>query len=174
MDFVAKAEIRSWPLVGWLASQTGTLFVARDRRRDTGRVLSDVELALRQRRNLCLFPEGTTTDGSELKPFKPSLLQAAVKTGALLWPVAIRYPAVDGGINRAIAYCGNITFWQSLRAVLRQKELLIELYFAEPLPASGQDRQHLAQQARQSIASLLHLPPHAASDIPGGPPAVPQ
>ncbi len=174
MDFVAKAEIRDWPLMGWLAERTGTLFVARHRRHDTGRVMSDVEQALGQQRSLCFFPEGTTTDGSELRPFKPSLFQAAINAGTPVWPVAIRYPAADGGINRAVAYWGDITLWQSLRAVLQQQDILIELHFAEPLPVSGQERRRLAQQAGQSIAALLHLPYHRAPDTPGDPPAVPR
>lgn len=171
VDFVAKAEIRGWPLMGWLAERCGTLFVERHRRHDTGRVMSGVEQALRQGRCLCFFPEGTTTDGSELKPFKPSLFQAAINANAPVWPVAIRYPAADGSINRAVAYCGAITLWQSLCAVLRQREIPIELTFAAPLAAAGQERRHLAQQARHSIASLQRLPRHRAPDTRGDPPA---
>lgn len=160
MQLVAKAEIRAWPMVGWLAQQTGTLFIERERRHDTGRVVRDVKQALRQGGSLCFFPEGTTTDGTQLKPFKTSLMQAAIDAEARVWPLAIRYPGADGRPNTAIAYHGNMTMAQSLRAVLKQREILIELEFAAPIPAAGHDRRQLSRQARQAIAALLNLPPH--------------
>ena len=160
MQFVAKAEIRDWPMVGWLAQQTGTLFIERERRHDTGRVVRDVKQALRQGGCLCFFPEGTTTDGTQLKPFKTSLMQAAIDAEAQVWPLAIRYPGADGRPNTAIAYHGTMTMAQSLRAVLKQREILIELEFAAPIPAAGHDRRQLSHAARQAIAALLHQPPH--------------
>lgn len=171
MHFVAKSEIRRWPVIGWLAAQTGTLFVARERRHDTGRVMNGVEQALRQEQCLCFFPEGTTTDGTELKPFKSSLFQAAINAGAQVWPVAIHYPAADGGTNTAVAYHGDTTLWQSLKQVLKQREIVIELHFSPPLLAEGQERRHLSHHARQAISSSLHLRRHKAPGTHGGLPA---
>lgn len=160
MRFVAKAEIRSWPLVGWLAERTGTLFITRERRHDTGRVVRAVEQALRDGACLCLFPEGTTSDGTRLMPFKASLTQAAIAAQAQLWPLAIRYPDADGQPNTAIAYHGDMTMKQSLREVLKQPQIEIELEFAAPLQAGGLERRALAAQARSAIAALLNLPAH--------------
>ena len=160
MRFVAKAEIRDWPLVGWLAAQTGTLFITRERRHDTGRVVRAVEQALREGGCLCLFPEGTTSDGTRLMPFKASLTQAAIAAHAQLWPLAIRYPAEGGRPNTAIAYHGDMTMAQSLRQVLEQKKIEIELQFASPMQASARERRELAAQARREIAALLNLPAH--------------
>lgn len=171
LRFVAKSDIRGWPLIGWLAAQTGTLFIERERRRDTGRVMNGVEQALRQDDCLCFFPEGTTSDGSEVKPFKSSLFQAAINAGAEVWPVALRYPAADGGPNTAVAYCGDITLWQSLRAVLRQQEIRVEVYFAPPLAAAGQERRHLSHRARHAIVSALHPNPRTVPGTHAGPPA---
>lgn len=160
MRFIAKAEIRDWPLVGWLARRTGTLFIERERRQDTGRVVKDVERALRAGACLCLFPEGTTSDGTQLKPFKASLTQAAIAAQAQLWPLAIRYPGADGRPNTAVAYFGEMTMTQSLWAVLKQPKIEIELNFAAPLAAGACTRRELSQQARRAIAALLNLPPH--------------
>jgi 1-acyl-sn-glycerol-3-phosphate acyltransferase len=130
--------------------------------------MNDVEQALRQERCLCVFPEGTTTDGNDLKPFKSSLFQAAINTGAEVWPVAIHYPKADGGTNTAVAYHGNTTLWQSLQAVLQQREITVELHLTPPLPAQGQERRHLSHHARQSISSSLHLRRHKAPEKSGG------
>lgn len=170
MQFVAKADIRDWPLIGWLAQQTGTLFITREKRHDTGRAVRSVAQALARGECLCFFPEGTTTDGTELKSFKPSLFQAAIDTGAEVWPLAIRYPAADGGANTAVAYYGDMTLAQSLWAVLQQREIVIELDFAAPIKAA-QERRQLAQQARQAIASRLPLHPRKAPGTAAYPPA---
>lgn len=170
VHFVAKADIRNWPLIGWLAHHTGTLFIEREKRHDTGRAVHSVAQALARGECLCFFPEGTTTDGTELKPFKPSLFQAAIDTGAEVWPLAIRYPDAEGGANTAVAYCGDITMAQSLWAVLQQREVVVELDFAAPIGAV-QERRQLAQQARQAIASRLPLHPRKAPETAAYPPA---
>ncbi len=172
INFVAKSEVRQWPLIGWLAEKTGTIFIERARRHDTGRTANGMEQGLRDGKCLCLFPEGTTTDGTELKPFKTGLMQAAINAGGTVRPVAIRYPNPDGSPNVAVAYEGETTLLQSLAAVLSQQEVVVELHFAPPIPATGQERRHLSHLARHAISSLLHLPKHKAPEIHGDPPDV--
>lgn len=173
MRFVAKSEIREWPVIGWLAEKSGTLFIARHKRQEVGRTMNSVEQALSQDDCLCFFPEGTTTDGTVLQPFKSSLFQAAINANGLVWPLAIHYPDASGGTNTEVAYWGDITMQQSLWAVLRQKEIVVELRFAAPLPAAGQERRHLSHHARQAIASRLplarHKAPETGADLPGAP-----
>lgn len=168
MHFVAKSEIRGWPLIGLLATRTGTLFIERRQRHDTARVMNGVEQALQRDECLCFFPEGTTTDGTELKPFKSSLFQAAINADASVWPLAIHYPRPDGSPNTAIAYHGAVTLWQSLWEVLKQREVVVELHFSPPLQAQGEERRHLSRQARHAIASSLHLRRHRAPGTRGG------
>ena len=170
VNFVAKSEVRGWPVIGWLAQQVGTLFIERARRHDTGRTASSMEEGLRRNECLCLFPEGTTTDGTELKPFKTGLLQAAINTEATVWPVALRYPGTEGKVNTEVAYDGDTTLLESMQAVLKQREIIVELHFAEPIAAAGSERRHLSHQARHAISSLLHLPKHTAPETPAGPP----
>jgi 1-acyl-sn-glycerol-3-phosphate acyltransferase len=171
MRFVSKSEIRDWPIIGWLAEHAGTLFVTRHKRQQTGQTMNSVEEALRENDNLCFFPEGTTTDGTELKPFKSSLFQAAVNARARVWPMMIFYPHPHGGANTEVAYSGDITMLQSLRAVLSQKEIRVELEFAEPLETEWSERRQLAQQARQAIACrwtrLAHTAPDTGAGLPG-------
>ena len=101
--FVSKLEVRSWPVVGWLASQTGTLFIDRSKRHDTARVNDEVSTILKQGGCVAVFPEGTTSNGSMLRTFHASLLQPAVLSQSHIWPAAIRYSHADGSLNMALA-----------------------------------------------------------------------
>ncbi|MDR2220292.1 MAG: 1-acyl-sn-glycerol-3-phosphate acyltransferase [Methylobacillus sp.] len=174
MRFVAKSEVRRWPIIGWLSAQTGTLFVERNKRQETGEAINSVEDALRNNDNLCFFPEGTSTDGTTLQPFKTSLFQAAVNVRAHVCPVMIFYPHPHGGANTEAAFYGDLTLITSLRSVLSQKEIVVELDFAEPLEASQNDRRQLAEQSRAAIAyrwnRLLRTVPETAADLPAATP----
>ncbi|MEO6430528.1 MAG: lysophospholipid acyltransferase family protein, partial [Nitrosospira sp.] len=99
--FVAKAEIRDWPLFGWLSRNVGTLFIERTKRRDTARINEHIGDALTIGDRVAVFPEGTTSDGTLLRHFHASLLQPAIMVAALVYPVAIRYTDTAGEISRA-------------------------------------------------------------------------
>lgn len=176
VHFIAKSDIRSWPLLGWLADKSGTLFIERARRQDTGRVARTATRALDDGHCLCFFPEGTTTDGSHMLPFKTGLLQPALDAEAVIWPVAICYPletqGEKQGINTAMAYWGDISMWQSLTAILAQRHAVAELHFGAPIRHWQQDRRTLAVHLREIISSLQHPQAHAAPASPSGHPAV--
>ena len=93
MRFVAKAELAKWPVAGRLIRGVGTLFVERDRRKDAHRVNGRAASALARGDIVAVFPEGTTTDGTDVLPFKSSLLQPIVDAQGHVQPVAIRYRA---------------------------------------------------------------------------------
>ena len=80
--FVSKREIKSWPVVGWLAQMGGTLFVNRERRVQVGRVNDEIQAALNQGALVVLFPEGTSSNGQTVLPFKSSLLEPAAQSSA--------------------------------------------------------------------------------------------
>lgn len=169
--FVAKSEVRNWPVIGWLSKKGGVIFIERARRRDTSRVSGAGAEALRGGDCLCVFPEGTTSDGTHLRPFRSSLLQSAVDAGVPVWPVAVCYPKADGTPNTAVAYAGDTTMAQSMHAILGQREIIVHLTFAPPIFPEGRDRRQLAQAAEVVISSLARLPvratPGTASDPPG-------
>lgn len=168
--FVAKSEMRDWPVIGWLSKKTGVIFIERARRHDTSRVSVAAAAVLRGGDCLCVFPEGTTSDGTHLYPFKSSLLQSAVDTGAPVWPVAVRYPMQDGTPNTAVAYAGDTTMAQSMHAILGLREIVVQLTFAAPILPHGRDRRELAQVAETVISSLVRLPVRAAPGTPSGRP----
>ncbi|MCX7627328.1 MAG: 1-acyl-sn-glycerol-3-phosphate acyltransferase [Methylophilaceae bacterium] len=171
MRFVAKSEVRAWPIIGWLSEKVGVIFIERGRRHDTARVSGVGAEALRQGHSVCVFAEGTTSDGTHLYPFKSSLLQSAVDAGALVWPIALQYRDTHGRLNTAVAYTGDVTMFQSLCAVLAQREIVVRLIFAEPMPAVQRDRRTLTRAAESAIAALAHLPVRATPETTVDPPA---
>ena len=167
--FVSKSEVRSWPVVGWLSHKTGTLFIDRTKRHDTARVNHEMSAALSNGGCLAVFPEGTTSNGSMLRPFHASLLQPVVHSKSTLWPVAIRYMHPDGSLNTAPAYADDISFGISLLQILSQPVIHAELVFSEPIHTHGKTRRELAKVAEQTIASVLNLAvPGKQSEIPDG------
>jgi 1-acyl-sn-glycerol-3-phosphate acyltransferase len=102
--FVAKAEIAKWPVVSRMIRGAGTVFIERERRRDTHRVTRMMATVLASGDVVAIFPEGTTTYGDDVLPFKSSLLQPIVEADGHVQPVAIRYRTPDGEPSLAPSY----------------------------------------------------------------------
>ena len=152
--FVSKAEVRDWPVIGWLAAKLDTAFVQREKRSDAKRIMHELAERLKQGRLICVFPEGTTSDGVELLPFHANMFQAAVSAGVPVQPICLMYEDAQGRQSTAPAYVGDITLGQSLDALLRHGPLTVHVYVGAPLPA-GTDRRALARQAQNAVASAL-------------------
>lgn len=159
VKFIAKSEIQNWPIFGYLA-KVNALFIDRTKRHDAARVVDITAQSLQAGDNLCLFPEGTTTDGSEMKSFKSSLIQAAIQAKATIRPFVIRYPLPDGSINTHMAYAGDITLPESMNAVLNQKNPVVELTFLTPISLADTttpDRRELTLHIEQLVRQELNL-----------------
>jgi 1-acyl-sn-glycerol-3-phosphate acyltransferase len=156
--FVAKSDIRRWPLIGWLVGRAGTIFIEREKRHDTARTNRVIIDTLARGELVGIFPEGTTTDGSELKPFHASLFQPAVGAGARIVAVGLRYPGTGEGPNLDAAYTGDRSLLESLRLILRHPTLRAELIFAGIVDVSGKTRREIAREAEALIAGALRLP----------------
>lgn len=172
--FIAKSEIRDWPVAGWICERAGTIFIRRARRHDTARINDLVHAALVEGDCVGLFPEGTTTEGDRLLKFHSSLFEPAVANAAHVYPAAIRYEHPDGTLCRAAAYVGEISFVQSLGLVIRQRETVARITFGERIPPDGRTRREVAAHAFERVASLLSLPgpdraPRTASGREGEP-----
>lgn len=169
--FVAKSEVRRWPLVGWLAARTGTLFIERGKSRPAARINQAIHAAFERGESIAIFPEGSTTHGLAPTRFHASLLQPAVDAAALVYPVALRYLDAEGNVSVAAAYVGETTLAQSLRSILRSRAIRAELRFLPPIDAGGKSRRELAAQAQAAIAAALNLPVSGkAPDRRAGPP----
>jgi 1-acyl-sn-glycerol-3-phosphate acyltransferase len=170
--FVAKSEIRRWPLLGFLVKHAGTIFIERDKRRDTARTNRLIVQALSRGEYVAMFPEGTTTDGTEVKPYHASLFQPAVGAGATVAVVALRYVHPDGTLDMSAHYAGERSLLDSVRSVLSQPTLHAEVIFAGEVSVKGKTRRQIAIEAERATASALRLPPpHRRPGTAGGHPA---
>jgi 1-acyl-sn-glycerol-3-phosphate acyltransferase len=153
--FVAKSEVRQWPLIGWLCAHTGTLFVERDKRRDAARVNREIAEALASGDCVGIYPEGSTTDGCDVKPFNPSLLQPAIDAKAKVIPVALRYLLSDGRPAITAAYIGDMTLWDSIWQLVSARHMVVELVFFPALASQNYDRRSLALHLQNTIGSVV-------------------
>lgn len=155
--FVAKAEIKRWPILGRMSRNVGTLFIERAKRADTLRINQQISEVMERGERITVFPEGTTSDGTQLNHFHASLLQSAVITDALLYPVAIRYRNSAGGISQEAAYIES-SLVLSLQKILSQTRIDAELTFNLPISCGMKNRRELARLSEQAIADTLSLP----------------
>lgn len=155
MRFVAKSEVRRWPVIGWLCARAGTLFIARGKARDAARINRHMTELLQQGECLAVFPEGTTTDGSHVAHFHASLLQPAIAAGAPVHPVAIRYQDDLGWRSSAAAYYDDISFGTSMWRILRTPELHVRLIATAPMESADSERRTLARNAHRHIVTAL-------------------
>jgi len=170
VHFVSKAEVRAWPVAGWLARKTGTLFIERGRRADTARINAEMRSLMQGGAWVAVFPEGTTSDGRGLRRFLPSLLQPAVELNCPIVPAALRYRTLAGEHSSVPAYIDEISMWQSLKNIVGEPGIVAELQFGEPLLPNGH-RRDLAAQAEAACARLLGVSPARTSpdfDSPEG------
>lgn len=154
--FVAKSEVRRWPVIGWLCQKTGTLFIEREQRRDTARLNRLIQETMQAGDPVAVFPEATSTDGSEVRKFHSSLLQPALDVKAALLPVAIRYGRADGSLCVEAAYDGEKSLWDTLRLMLTQRRIDAHLHFLPPVRVDDRRRRELAQAVRELIVRQLY------------------
>lgn len=160
--FVARAEVRRWPVIGWLSRKAGTLFIERSRRRDTAKLNLMLAEVMQAGESVAVFPEATATDGSEVLKFHSSLLQPALTARAALCPVAIRFSRADGTLCTEVAYDGDKSLWDTLRLMLTQRAIHAHVHFLAPLAGDDRHRRELAQTAREAILQTLFPPSHGS------------
>ena len=171
--FVAKADVARWPALGRFAQAVGTLFVERGRRHAVAEVNRAVAARLAAGQHIGIFPEGTTTDGSQLLHFHANLLQAAIDSGAPVVPVALRYHQ-GGTRSDAAAYVGEMNLAQSIWRILCAPRLGAELHWLPAIATSGRDRRALAHAAHAAIGEALALTlPRSAAELADTEPASP-
>ncbi|WP_280290380.1 lysophospholipid acyltransferase family protein [Pseudomonas sp. BN417] len=153
LSFLSKAEVRTWPVAGWLAHKAGTLFIRRGSG-DSGLVGQQLGRHLGEGRHLLIFPEGTTTDGSLLKTFHSRLLTSAVETEVPVQPVAIRYLR-DGERDGVAPFIGEDDLLSHLVRLLRSDLAEVQIQLLEPIPSQGLSRTVLSQKAKSAVQRAL-------------------
>ena len=167
--FVSKAEIRKWPLIGWFAQNLDTVFIEREKRSDARRIMHELAARLERGELMCVFPEGTTSDGLALKPFHSNMFQAAVSAGRPVQPLCIMYEDAQGRQSVAPAYIDDLSLKDSLDAMLKAGPLTAHVYVGEALEP-GDDRRKLAARAEEAVGQALEAMREGArhSDAPDG------
>ena len=153
--FVAKAETAKVPLVGWLARLNRTVFVQREARMDVAEQINAVREALADNWSVTIFPEGTTTDGRSLLPFKSSMLKILEPPppSVMVQPVLIDY----GALAEEIGWVGDETGLDNAKRILsRRGSFRVKLHFLPPFaPADDPGRKAIAARARAEIEAAL-------------------
>jgi 1-acyl-sn-glycerol-3-phosphate acyltransferase len=153
--FVAKAEARRWPLLGWALARHGTLFIERRPCRALLRLNEEIALRLARGEAVAAFPEGTSTAGAGVLAFKPALFQPAVRGGHPVQVIALAYRNSDGTRCAAAAFVGSMTLWQSLRAIAALPALGVEVRDCGRIDSAGLHRKQAARLAHAAIQSRV-------------------
>lgn len=153
LSFLSKAEVRRWPLAGWLASQAGTLFIRRGAG-DAQCLRTQIGRQLSAERPLLIFPEGTTGTGRALRPFHGRLLAGAIDTGTPVQPVAIEYRR-NGAPDDVAPFVGEDELLGHLLRLLALPRGQVRIHLLEPIASAGMERAVLAWQTQQAVQQAL-------------------
>jgi 1-acyl-sn-glycerol-3-phosphate acyltransferase len=150
--FVSKSEVREWPVVGFLCRSMDIIFIDRERRADIPRVIALIEKAWQKRQGVIVFPEGTSSKGCGLLPFKPSLLEPAVKAGLPVSYASLSYqtPPDEPPAYLSVCWWGDMTFAPHALALFRLSGFRAKLVFGAQ-SFLEEDRKVLAQKLRAAI-----------------------
>ena len=151
--FVAKCDVSAWPLFGWLARAAGTIFIDRQRRLAAGDAVENMQRAIRNGALIVIFPEGTSSDGATVLPFKSALLESALQLGCLVTAAAIDYSLPYGGsVADEVCYWRDMTLVPHLLNFFAKPRIEAQLA-TSPFQPRG-DRKQVARELRDQIAGL--------------------
>lgn len=155
--FVAKSDIRDWPLIGWLCDKSGTIFISRGRIRDVRRIFENLVASLKDGEHVAFFPEGTTAAQGTLLPFHANLFEAAIDASVPVQPFALRYLDAAGRLHPAADFIGEMSFVESMLMILRSPAMQAELRILPVLESEGAHRRELAEASSAVIAGALGI-----------------
>jgi 1-acyl-sn-glycerol-3-phosphate acyltransferase len=150
--FVAKSEVKNWPVFGWFAHLAGTIYVERSKRSQVARAAQEIGVALEEGPLVVLFPEGTSSGGETVLPFKSSLLEPATHCHALTAGL-IAYELADGNVGEEVCYWKDMALVPHLLNFLSKRTLQAFVHFTE-VPHETTDRKMLARQLHSEVVRL--------------------
>jgi 1-acyl-sn-glycerol-3-phosphate acyltransferase len=153
LSFLSKAEVRTWPVAGWLALKAGSLFIRRGSG-DSKLIQKQMGQHLLSNHSLMIFPEGTTTDGRSLRTFHGRLLSSAIETGIALQPVAIQYLR-EGKPDQIAPFVGDDDLLSHLRRLFANEVSEVHIRLLTPIESRGKERAALAFEAQQAVQVAL-------------------
>ncbi len=155
-NFLAKSEVARWPLIGFLARATGTLFIDRTMRADLKRVIPEVRSALDGGRGVIVFPEGTSTQGAEVLPFRTSLFEVPAKAGIEVRTAAVHYTTPEHATPAHLSVCwwGDMDFLPHFMDLMKLPSVEARVRFAAEALRS-EDRRELADSSLERVRELF-------------------
>jgi 1-acyl-sn-glycerol-3-phosphate acyltransferase len=151
--FVAKREVRTWPVFGRFARLAGTIFVDRQCRGRTGETVAEIAAALDAGLLVVLFPEGTSSSGNHVLPFKSALLAASTPSSHPVTPACLAYALPTGDVSEEVCYWRDMTLLPHLLRLLGHPKIAATVRFGTPVPA-GTDRKALALELHAAVSRL--------------------
>jgi len=153
MVFVAKSEVRRWPLVGWLARLAGTIFIDRSNRSDVARLNAELAQLVEENIVVALFPEGTSSGGDTVLPFFSSLLAPAAENQWPVTPAGLAYELEDGSVEAEVCYWRDMSFVPHLLNLLTKRSVRARVNYGAATPGSP-DRKALARHLQGRVREL--------------------
>jgi 1-acyl-sn-glycerol-3-phosphate acyltransferase len=148
--FIAKSDIRDWPVLGWLVAGAGTVFIERGRRHAVRAVGHQMKARFDAGMAIGLFPEGTTSPGSDVAPFHSSLFDAAIRAGVDIQPVALRF-LHRGKRSDYVAFVGEQNLIQNLWCLLGTTGVAVEIVFLAVMSS-----ERCVEEGRAKVAAHAH------------------
>ena len=150
--FVAKSDVASWPLFGWVAQMTGTIFIKREKVSDIKKALKKMKRRL-IKRSVCIFPEGTSTSGRYLLPFKSNLFQSSIDTNKSILPLCLRYKQ-KGMYSDKVAFIDDMSLVDSIIKIKNENDMSVEVDVLQPIRPRG-NRKELAVYVQEILHKNL-------------------
>ena len=151
ITFVSATEVKTWPIIGILAKISGAIFVDRDRRASLPEVIQAMNHHFKNdKQSICIFPEGVTSNGYQVLPFKSNLFQSAFESDKLLLPLSIKYKENNVITNRT-SFHGSTTLFQSFKRVAKSNHIEVVLDIGHPVKPT-QSRKDLSVKLQKAIA----------------------
>lgn len=158
--FLSKNSVRYWPLVGWLSSLGGVIYIKRGKRNMIARIIDSIGEGLKEGRSIMVFPEGTTGYGLEPMKFHAGLFQAAINTDTKVQAIALRYcdtpeNCSSGKLDRTAAYIENDNLLVTLYRIIRRPRTIVHVKYCPTIESHEHNRNDLAKHCRQQVIDAL-------------------
>lgn len=151
--FVSKSEVRKWPVFGLLAAIAGSIFVDRSRPALAHLSVAEMQQTLSSGVRVVLFPEGTSTAGDQVLPFKPALFESAVETGQPITAAHLRYAVDDGDATQEVCWWGGISFLPHLLRLMGKRRVQVTVQF-DSMSERFTDRKQAAAALQTRVVAL--------------------
>jgi len=156
LTFLSRSDVADWPLIGRLSRMSGTLFIDRETKSAIVQVQQQLKDTLEKNKSVLIFPEGGTSDGKQVKPFKSPLYQAAVDSNCEIQSIALEYEHPEGYETSPIPYIDDDVFFSHMLGILKQKEINVKVSYTHIISdTENYHRKELATITHQTVRAVL-------------------